>query len=88
MSHAQDGVELGAALRDATVAAKASWAEMSAGQIEATLRNFERRRSTRVAPLIAKARGNIRRLRGFSDYTMVGTSFPPPLTLMTPIPDT
>ena len=59
----QDGVVLGAALRDATVAADVGGADMPAAAIARALRGFERRRSTRCAPLIAKARGNIRAFR-------------------------
>ena len=59
--HLQDGVELGAALRDATVAAGVSWADTPAAVIETTLRELERRRSTRCAPLVAQARQNGRR---------------------------
>jgi hypothetical protein len=51
-------VELGAALRDASVAAGVQWAALPAATLEATLRDFERRRSTRVAPLVARARQN------------------------------
>ena len=64
----QDGVELGAALRDATVTAGVSWPDMPAAAIESALRDFERRRSTRCAPLIAKARGNIRAFRAPTSF--------------------
>ena len=60
--HVQDGVELAAALRDAAQTAAVPWAQVPAADIERTLRDFERRRSTRCAPLVAEARENGRRI--------------------------
>ncbi|CAK0782391.1 hypothetical protein CVIRNUC_005666 [Coccomyxa viridis] len=58
----EDGVELAAALRDAAQTAAVPWAQVPAADIERTLRDFERRRSTRCAPLVAEARENGRRI--------------------------
>ena len=54
-------MELGALLRDAAIAAGGKWADTPAAMLESTLREFERRRSTRCAPLVAQARQNGRR---------------------------
>ena len=61
-AYAQDGVELAAALRDAVQSAAAPLAEVPGPKLEEALRDFERRRSTRCAPLVAQARQNGRRL--------------------------
>ena len=52
----QDGVELAASLRDAMEAAAISWVELPTPKIEQALRDLERRRSFRCAPLVAQAR--------------------------------
>ena len=59
----QDGVELGAALRDATVTAGVSWPDMPAAAIESALRDFERRRS-RAAPAHSQGPRQHPRLQG------------------------
>lgn len=51
-------MELGAALRDAAAAVGVPWAAVPAAALEKALRDFERRRSTRCAPLVATAHAN------------------------------
>ena len=57
----QDGCEVAASLGDAAQAASVPWADVPALVLESVLRDFERRRSTRCAPLVARARANGRR---------------------------
>lgn len=54
----QDGVELAAALKAAADAASVPWEQLPAKNVECALRDFERRRSARCAPLVAMARQN------------------------------
>ncbi|CAL8466462.1 g5998 [Coccomyxa elongata] len=54
----EDGVEVAAALNAAADAAGVPWEQLPAKNIECALRDFERRRSARCAPLVAMARQN------------------------------